>query len=329
MKVFITGASGFVGSTLVDRLNQEGITPYCLMRKTSSTLNLSNAKYTPVEGDLSNIEKLKNLVHDVDVIFHVAGAVAALNREGFYRANVLGTKNLLLAAREAKSLKRFVLVSSLAAAGPSQPDRPKSEQDPVDPVSDYGWSKLEGEKEALAMAKEIPLTIVRPPAVYGPRDKGILTFFQIVKKGLLPELGWNSTQERRYSFVHVEDLVEGILLAGKKTELPSGEIFFLSGEGNFRWDEAMALIAKGLGKKTVRLPLPFTILRAAAHTCSGISRLTGNPLPFSSDKIKEIEAPSWTCSAEKAKKILGFYPKWNLEEGLAATAHWYKANQVL
>jgi len=329
MKVFITGASGFVGSNLVDRLNQDGIVPFCLMRKTSSAANLSGAKYQAVEGDLSDPEKLKALMQDTDVIFHVAGAVTALNKEGFYRANVLGTKNLLEASRSAKKLKRFVLVSSLAAAGPSSPDQPKSESDIPAPVSDYGWSKLEGEKVALGFKEELPLTVVRPPAVYGPRDRGILTFFQIVNKGLLPELGWNSTQIRKYSFIHVEDLVEGIYLAGKKIEFPSGEIFFLSGSGEFQWGEAMALIAKGLGKKIIRLPLPFAALRVAAHACSGISRLTGNPLPFSSDKIKEIEAPSWTCSAEKARKLMDFQAKWSLEEGLSATAKWYRANQYL
>ncbi len=328
MKALVTGASGFVGSTLCAELLRRGVETQALMRKTSSLSNLGSAKVLPVEGDLRNPEALENAVKDADLIFHVAGVVAALSREDFFAANSEGTRNLLLAVKKSgRKLHRFVYVSSLAAAGPSTAERPGIEGDECRPVSDYGASKLGGEREVLAFKDEFPVCIVRPPAVYGPRDKGVMTFFQAVNKGILPVLGMKNPDPRRYSFVHVDDLVQAIVLAGLKPEMKSGEIFYASGDGFYSWEEAMRLIAKGLGKPsnfTVRRPIP--VMKLAAAACTGVSKVSGKVLPFSLDKIKEIEAAAWSCSNEKAKKELGFKPYWSLEKGFEQTAAWYKEN---
>ena len=327
MKVLVTGASGFVGSALCEELNLRGIEPYCLLRKSSSLANLTSAKFQPVMGDLSSQEALEKIVEDMDVIFHVAGSVAALSLEDFMRSNRDGARNLAqAAAKSAKKLKRFVLVSSLAAAGPSTPERSRVEADQSTPVSHYGMSKLAGEQEVLQVAGKIPVTIVRPPAVYGPRDKGVLTFFQIVNLGILPRLGLDKPDPHRYSFVHVKDLVQGIALAGLKEGIPSGEVFYLSGEGEYSWEEAMGLVAQGMEKKTFSLSLPIALLKVAAFVCTLIGKITGKALPFSLDKIKEIEAPAWTCSSQKAKKLLGYEPYWKLPQGFAQTAKWYREN---
>lgn len=326
MKALITGASGFVGSTLVEELNRRGWEVSALMRKTSSRSNLGSAKITPVEGDLRNAESMAEAVQGVDVIFHVAGVVAARSREDFFASNSLGTRNIVEAAKKNPSLKRLVYVSSLAAAGPSSAARPGEELDECKPVSFYGESKLGGEKEVLAAKDEVPVTIIRPPAVYGPRDKGVFTFFQMIHRGLLPLLGMENPDPRRYSFVHVADLVQGIALAGEAVDLPSGEIFYISGDGQYSWEEAMRLMASAMGKKPMPLRLPIPVMRGAGAVCSGISRITGKVLPFGLDKVKEIAAPAWSCSNAKAKKMLKFEPYWELEKGFKQTAEWYREN---
>ncbi|MGE3262520.1 MAG: NAD-dependent epimerase/dehydratase family protein [Bacteriovoracia bacterium] len=326
MRALITGASGFVGSTLCEELNKRGVEVQALMRKTSSRSNLGHAKLTPVEGDLRSAESLVQAVRNVDVIYHVAGVVAARNREDFFSANAAGTRNIVEAAKKNPKLQRLVYVSSLAAAGPSQPDRLNLESDETRPVSFYGESKLGGEREVLAAKDEIPVTIIRPPAVYGPRDRGVFTFFQMIQRGLLPLLGMQSPDPRRYSFVHVDDLVQGIALAGEAKQLKSGEIFYISGNGEFSWEEAMRLVAKGMQKRPMPLRLPIPVMKGAGALCTAFSLASGKALPFSLDKVKEIAAMAWTCSNEKAKRELKFEPYWDLERGFAQTAKWYKDN---
>jgi nucleoside-diphosphate-sugar epimerase len=325
-RAFVTGASGFVGSTLCEELTQRGYEIRALMRKTSSSANLGNVKIQPATGDLRNADSLVEAVRGADVIFHVAGVVAARSRADFFAANAVGTKNLIEAARRAGNLERFVYVSSLAAAGPSRPESPRGEEEENNPVSDYGASKLGGEQEALAAKNDLPVTIVRPPAVYGPRDRGVFTFFQMIQRGLLPILGLEKPDPRRYSFVHVADLVQGIALAGEAKDLPSGEIFYLSGNGEFSWEEAMRILARAMGKKPLPLRLPIPVMKGAGAICSAYSKVSGQVLPFSLDKVKEIAAPAWHCSNAKAKRLLKFEPYWELEKGFAQTAEWYRRN---
>ncbi len=327
MRALVTGASGFVGSTLCEELLRRGVETHALMRKTSLAVNLGAAEVKTIQGDLRDPASLARAVAEADVIFHVAGLVAARSQADFFAANAEGTRHLLTAVRASgRKIQRFVYVSSLAAAGPSRPDKPNVEMDPCHPVSDYGLSKLAGEKAVLEFQSYFPVAVVRPPAVYGPRDKGVFTFFQAVRSGVLPLLGMRQPDSRRYSFVHVDDLVQGIVKAGLVKELRSGEVFYLSGEGEFSWEEAMRLIAKGLDKHPVPVRLPITVMRGVAAFCSAYSKVSGKILPFSLDKVKEINAPAWTCSNEKAKGVLGFEPYWALERGLAQTAKWYREN---
>src|SRR5262249_35037696 len=141
--------------------------------------------------------------------------------------------------------------------------------------------------------------------------------FQAVRSGILPLLGMQNPDPRRYSFVHVDDLVQGIVKAGLAESLRSGEVFYLSGDGEFSWEEAMRLIARGLEKNALAVRLPIFAMKGAAAACTAYSKAFGKVLPFSLDKIKEIEAAAWTCSNEKARDAIGFEPYWTLERGLA------------
>lgn len=329
MKALVTGASGFVGSTLCEELNRRGVDVKVLMRKSSSQGNLSQSRFTPVYGDLRDAASLLDAVSGVDVIFHVAGVVSAKNREDYFRSNAEGTANLVQAAKRNGQLKRFIYVSSLAAAGPSSPEKARIEEDISSPISYYGESKLAGEQEALQGADDFSVVIVRPPSVYGPRDRGIYTFFQTIERGFLPLLGMQKKDPRRYSFVHVDDLVQGIVLAGTADTVSNRDIFYISGEGEFSWEEAMRLIAEGMEKKALPLRLPLPVMKGVAAACSLASQLTKKPLPLSLDKMKEIESLAWTCSNKKAKQKLGFAPYWDLRKGFAQTARWYKENSWL
>lgn len=323
----VTGASGFVGSTLCEELLRRGISTRALMRKTSSSANLGTAQVQAVSGDLRDTASLEAAVTGADVIFHVAGVVAARTRDDFFAANATGTRNLLQAVRKSGAKpKRFVYVSSLAAAGPSLPGRPNLEVDATHPVSDYGLSKLGGEQAVAEFTAHFPVCVVRPPAVYGPRDKGIFTFFQAVSRGVLPLVGAGKGDSRRYSFVHVDDLVQGIVKAGLADNIRSGETFYVTGDGEYSWEEAMRLIASALDRRTLPVRLPLFAMRGAAAFCTAYMLAFNKVMPFSLDKVKEIEAPAWTCSSEKAKRELGYTPYWTLEKGLAQTAKWYLEN---
>lgn len=328
MRVLVTGASGFVGSTLCDELSRRGHELKVLMRSTSKTRNLGRARVTPVQGDLRDARSLENAVKDVDVIFHVAGVVTAKNLEDFLESNEGGTRNLAEAAlRFNPELRRFLYVSSLAAAGPAEPGGSRREDETENPVSWYGESKLAGELVLREMGKELPSVVVRPPAVYGPRDRGIYTFFDAVSKGVLPLLGLENPDPRRYSFVHVDDLVQGIVLAGmSERKFSPAEVFYVSGDEEYSWEQSMRWIAEGLEKKPVDLRLPLPLMYGAAALCTGVTKLTGKLMPLSLDKMKELKALAWTCDNGKVKRDLGFRPYWALKDGLRQTARWYREN---
>ena len=193
MKALVTGATGFVGSHLVDKLIEKNYEVYCLKRKTSSTkwLDGKNVKY--VEGDLFSNDALESCIKDMDYVFHVAGVVKAKNKEGFYHGNSDSTKNLLeIAYKVNPGLKKFIFVSSLAACGPAKTDKPVDESTVPDPITTYGLSKLKAEEEVFKYRDKFPISIVRPPAVFGPRDTEILIYFKTFSKGLNSVIGFDA-----------------------------------------------------------------------------------------------------------------------------------------
>lgn len=326
-KILVTGASGFVGGALVTELVRQGHEVRVLVRKTSSMRELESLHVTPVVGDLRDVASLREAVRGVNVVFHVAGVIKGPSRDYYLLHNGQGTENMALAAlEEVKSgnLDRFVYVSSLAAAGPPAQGSVRRENEEPTPISFYGESKLAGELALKKIGSALPSVVVRPPAVYGPRDHGIFTFFEIIHSGIIPLLGLSRPDPRRYSFVHVDDLVRGIIAAGfVEKKLSPAEVFYISGDGEYSWEETMEMIAHGLEKKGLRVRIPFPVMRFAGAVCSGITKVFGKQLPLSSDKIKELEVMAWTCSNEKAKETLGFKPYWGLQRGLEQTARWY------
>ncbi|HUP58350.1 MAG TPA: NAD-dependent epimerase/dehydratase family protein [Bdellovibrionota bacterium] len=328
MKALVTGASGFIGSALIEELSTLGFEVHALMRKTSSPANLEGLKFNRVEGDICNPESLKPAVKGMNYVFHLAGLTAAPNRAAYLRANAEPLGSLAAAVAEAGGgLSRFVHVSSLAAGGPVTSLDPRTEEQPDQPVSAYGESKLEGERLLLKYKDQFPISIVRPPMVYGPRDKGVFVMIQTVARNLMPVLqGSTEGGHKYYSAIHVKDLCRGIVQAAvvPPSKVRTGEKFYLAGEGIFTYVDLMSTIAERLDADPLRIRVPKFAIHGAAAALSAVGALTRRTFPLNLDKVKEILPDYWICSNQKAKNLLGFAPEFDLSSGMAHAIEWYK-----
>ena len=332
MRALVTGASGFIGSALVEELGTLGFEVDALLRKTSSDANLAGLAYRRVEGDLGDESSLRRAVREVDYIFHLAGLTAARSRAEFFEHNAAGTERLARIAAEVQpGLARFVFVSSLAASGPAKSfNHPLSESDSEQPVSDYGHSKLAGEKALLRFRDCFPVSIIRPPMVYGPRDKGVFVMIQTVARNLMPILqGSSGSGHKYYSMIHVHDLVRGIVqcAVAPVAKVPTGEVFFLTSDQVQNYQEILTTIAELLGRDPLRIRVPETAVKAVARVLSAVGKVTRRSFPLNLDKLNEILPDYWVCSNAKAKEMLGFKPEFDLASGMAQSIGWYKRHK--
>jgi len=321
MKALVTGANGFLGSHLVDRLVEDGHEVHVLIRRTSNLQWLLGKPvqfhYGDVVGDLKG---LKQGLQGADVLFHVAGIIKARRRSAYYEVNARGTENVLEACLEANPrIQRVVVVTSLAAHGPGEKERPMTEEDECRPITDYGKSKRDAELIALKYAGRLPVAIVRPPAIYGPRDDQILDFFRMVRFGfaLLPGSG-----DGTLNLSHVRDVVEGLLLAATSPKA-AGEIFFIGDERNYTWKEVTDVIAGAVGRKPLKIPLPSPLILGAAGITDFMGRLVGKIFPLNYDYAKNFIQKNWAMDISKAQKKLNFRPRFSLENGARDAASWY------
>ena len=323
MKALITGATGFIGSHLAEHLLARGYEVRAVLRPTSDKKYIQHLPLEYVNGGFSDAESLREAVEGVDVIYHVAGVVASKDRKGFFEGNQLATRNLLEAVRRYNpELKRFIHVSSQAAVGPSvSPDTPVDESAPLKPITTYGESKAAAEKEVLAAMNDIPCTIVRPPAVYGPRDVGVYSFFQVTRRGFSPLIGFD---KKLVSLVHVGDLVRGFIEAGE-SERGVGETYFISSEQFYTWQEVGEITAKVLGKQRARfLRVPHSLVFAAAGISGFLSRFQKKPAILDFEKGRDLTRAYWICSVSKATEHFGYHQQISLEKGITETIAWYR-----
>jgi len=320
MKALVTGATGFIGSHLTEALLKKGFAVTCLVRRTSNLKYLEDLNVRIVHGDCTQLESLYDAVEGVDYIFHLAGLTKACSESDFSVANGIGTANILKAVIERNAgIKRFVYLSSLAAVGPSNDGMPLREDCVAVPVSFYGKSKLEGEQLVLKHRLDIPVVVIRPPAVYGPRDRDMLVFFRLVKAGIAPV--WGGCH---YSFIYIEDLIHGILLSAFD-ENAGGEVFFMSDGFVYSSDEVIDAIADAVDKRPVKFRIPRFILSIAGF----ITEWSGRSSIVNHDKLRELKHLNWVCDASKAAKRLKFEPQVNIKEGARWTADWYRLHQWL
>ena len=320
MRALVTGASGFIGSNLVDRLLAEGVQVKCLVRSNTNLTWLSKKSLTLVPGDLFDPSSLATAVEDADVVLHVAGATRAARRAEYFRGNLATTSNLLQACQEyGPQHQKFLFISSLAAAGPSFGD-PLTEDEEPRPVSAYGESKLAAERAVLEFGRTRPVIIIRPPAVYGPRDRDTLLLFKSVHKRLHVIPGRGS---QKVSLVHVHDLVTGIWQA-MLSEQAGSRLYDICGDGHYDWQTVGGYLGRVLNRRYGTLYVPWGVMRLVALSGSLASQFSRSPSLMSLDKLRDIRQSNWLCSYEKAKVEIGFQPAIDLLTGLKITAEWYK-----
>lgn len=323
MKALITGASGFIGSHLVERLLKSGYEVSCLVRKSSNLRWLERLNIRVIHGDCSDKESLNN-IRGFEYIFHLSGLTKANCREEFYTVNTKATENIIdTLVKNNSQIKRFVYLSSLSAFGPSLNGSWINENHKPHPVSDYGNSKLMGEVAVLKYKDKVPISILRPTVVYGPRDKEMFLLFKLINIGFLPYWG-----ESRISLVYIEDLINAIILAAEREEAV-GEIFFISDGMVYSNNEVINEIASALQVRLIKLRVPKRGLPVIGLIGEGLSKITNKTTMINSDKIKELMYTNWVCDISKAKNKLGFMPMVGLKEGIRWTADWYKIHRWL
>ena len=319
--VLVTGGTGFVGSHLVELLLLRGYDVTCLARDPKRLRWLIGKNVRVVAGDCSEPASLVSAVQNASIVYHVAGLTKALRKGDYYAVNQVGTRNLLEACqRHNPALRKFVFVSSLAAAGPAQEGKPVTDRDSPHPVSDYGRSKLLAEEETRRFKDDFLVAIVRPSAVYGPRDTDVFELFKWAAKGIILDLRGG---ERYLSWCYVGDLAEALLLAGEKTVM-SGSVYFAAEDRVYSTTEFHQALLRTGGVKARVISVPIWTGYAIGAVSEAAGFLSGRATIMSRQKVHEAVQRYWTCDLGKSSNELGYRSAVPLEQGLERTWKWYR-----
>lgn len=320
---FVTGGTGFVGSHLVEELQRRGYGEVrCLVRNRLKWLE--GMDVVPVRADLTDAAALREALQGVDYVYHVAGVTRATDWETFRAANVEGTLRLLDAVRAASPGVRKVLVTSSLAAVGICPDGVATEATPLRPVSRYGRSKAEMEEAVTAWRgrhPEIPVVVVRPPSVYGPREADIFTLVKTASRGLFPVTGPADTPY--LSLVHGRDLVRGMVDAAESGRT-AGETYFVGSEEQYAWNDVRRAITQALGRRVLTVPVPEALVGAVGAVVELGGRLVGRYPPLNREKAREARYACKMCSVDKARRDFGYRQQIPLDEGMRETVAWYR-----
>ena len=317
MNVFVTGASGFVGTHLVKRLVHGGHTVYALVRKSSRIDGLQNTGACFVYGDVrdkSSLEKVFEQYPDIDTVFHLASILTpvSVGDDLYWDSNYQGTQHLLDVCRD-RQLRAFVHCSSVGVIGKLS-EIPANETTPCVPDSNYGESKYKAELLALDYHKQygMPVTVIRPAWVYGPGDRRTYKFFRMVAKGRFFMIGTGQTQ---LSPVYVEDVVQGMLLCAHQIEKAVGEVFIVAGEKSVRLESLARIIAREAGTSILPFKVPGGIAHFGAIVCETLCKPFGLEPPIHRRRL-DFFFRDQAFDISKIQQTLGFQPKIDVSAGV-------------
>lgn len=323
----VTGASGFIGSFIVEEALSRGMSVWAAVRPTSSRRWLADPRTHFIELDLSDKERLKSQLsgHSFDYVVHAAGVTKSLHAEDFFRVNTEGTRNLVTALRELPMpIERFVELSSLSVYGPVREQLPHEdirETDTPRPNTAYGRSKLEAER-FLDSLTDFPYVVLRPTGVYGPRERDYFMMAQSIQRHADFAVGY---RRQDITFVYVTDVVQAVMLAlqhgqtGRKYFLSDGRVYSSRAFSDLLWQE--------LGRPwLLRIKAPLWLLRVITFCGEYVGRLTGKLTALNNDKYHILSQRNWRCDISAAEDELGYRPQVGLEEGVRLAVEWYKEN---
>ena len=326
-KVLVTGASGFIGSFIVEEGLKQGYEVWAAVRGSSSRLYLQDERIRFIELDLSSQARLVEQLQgqSFDYVVHAAGVTKCKDKQDFFRVNTDGTRNLVGALLQlAMPVKRLIYLSSLSIFGPIREEQPYQEildTDTPQPNTAYGESKLQAEKALKEMTEgKIPTIILRPTGVYGPREKDYFLMAKSIKGHVDFSVGW---KQQDITFVYVRDVVQAVYLAFTKGT--SGKAYFLS-DGEVYLSSAFSdLIIREMGRPwCLRVKAPLWVLRVATFFGEWLGRLTGKVTALNNDKYHILSQRNWRCDITPARRELGYDPQWQLERGVKETINWYQ-----
>lgn len=325
MKVLVTGATGFVGSFTAEYFKKKNFDVRCTIRPTSNLRWVEGKSFELVEVNFNSVESLRFAVENVDYVVHIAGVIAAKNYKGYLKGNRDATKNILEAVRLFNpNIRKFIFISSQTAVGPAKSlDTPVDENSPCHPITNYGKSKFEAEKVVSEYSNIFRTTVVRLPAIYGPRDEALVDMFRLAKFGIAPIIGFDS---KYISILHCFDAVEGIYLATTK-ETSSGEIFFITSKEYYTWDYLIDCMTKATGKKALKIHIPHSVVYLSGFLTQFFGYFSSNPPVFNYEKARDFTQKFWICSHRKSLEKLGFEQKILPENGMQETYNWYLQNK--
>lgn len=330
MKILITGASGFIGSFIVEEALRRGFETWAAVRGSSSRQFLTDERINFIELNLSSEEQLTEQLRGLqfDYVVHAAGVTKCLDKQDFHRINTEGTQHLVrvLLALQMR-IKRFVYISSLSIMGAIREQQPYTEileSDVAKPNTAYGKSKLEAEKW-LATVKDLPYVILRPTGVYGPRERDYFMMAKSIQSHTDFAVGY---KQQDITFVYVTDVVQAVFLACEKGV--TGRKYFLSDGEVYQSSTFSNLIRKELGNPWwIRITAPLWVLKLVCTVGEYYSKLSGKVTALNNDKYNIMRQRNWRCDIEPARKELGYEPQVKLEEGVRRSIQWYKDNKWL
>lgn len=330
--VFVTGASGFIGTHLVRELVSRGLRCKCLVRATSNTSELPTDEVELIRGSIEDPDSYRDALEGCDTVLHLAGRVSATNEAQFLQVNADACAKLADACLETRQPPRFIFVSSIAAAGPPpQGTDVREETQPANPISHYGRSKRKGELLLAERADKMPITIVRPGIVYGPCDKNLFEIVRTIHRLRLHFVVGFRTPP--LSFIYVDDLIQLIFAAVARGETLrtdpncSEGIYFASDDSEFpTYRELGQRLAKSLDRSVLVWPLLPAVAKGVGFAAQTVNGLLRRSSLLTVDKVREATVTSWATSSQKAQQQLGFTPTKSLDENLRQTSQWYADN---